>query len=321
MQDSYELFRALNFGKIGVVIFFFISGMIIPRSLLLNHSQTPVKSFIISRCFRLYPAYWTSAIIAASFASTLWTKQFLVNLTMLQQFVGVENLIGVYWTLQIELVFYVICAVLFHWGRLALASTATRMYLLAISAACIMAALRAVFHRSLPVAMPLGLAVMFLGTAFYWHSIQTKDMTTNKLKLLLVTFALLLIPICLLAYSNDTGFSERWYSYYCSYLTATTLFILLSTKFKISNKLLTYLGLISYSIYLLHPLCRIQFLTGNSNIAAATNMILSILNTICCASLSFYLIEKPWQMIGKKLRYLLIIRDTSEVREPLVVRT
>ena len=40
----------------------------------------------------------------------------LANLTMLQQFAGIENVIGLYWTLQIELIFYGLCVLLFCAG-------------------------------------------------------------------------------------------------------------------------------------------------------------------------------------------------------------
>ena len=40
------------------------------------------------------------------------------NVTMLQQFFGIENVLGIYWTLQIELIFYALCIGLFIIGLL-----------------------------------------------------------------------------------------------------------------------------------------------------------------------------------------------------------
>ena len=48
----------MNFGRFGVVLFFFVSGFVIPFSF--PNSATPVRDFAVSRFFRLYPAYWTS---------------------------------------------------------------------------------------------------------------------------------------------------------------------------------------------------------------------------------------------------------------------
>jgi len=33
LTPAYEVFRSINFGKIGVIVFFFISGFIIPQNL------------------------------------------------------------------------------------------------------------------------------------------------------------------------------------------------------------------------------------------------------------------------------------------------
>ena len=42
----------------------------------------------------------------------------VANVTMLQQFFGIENVLGIYWTLQIELIFYALCVGLFIIGLL-----------------------------------------------------------------------------------------------------------------------------------------------------------------------------------------------------------
>src|SRR3954451_17833952 len=51
----------MNFGRFGVVLFFFVSGFVIPFSF--PGTASPVRDFTISRFFRLYPAYWTSIAI------------------------------------------------------------------------------------------------------------------------------------------------------------------------------------------------------------------------------------------------------------------
>lgn len=306
LQPAYEIFRTINFGKMGVVIFFFISGYIIPRSLLLTKRQKPIKSFFIARFFRLYPAYWLSVLTVAVLTSQLWTKTFFINLTMIQQMLGSKNLIDVYWTLQIELIFYVICGFLFYKNLLNKASTASIMLMLSLAGALIAAAARAITHRSLPVAIPLSLAVMFLGTSYYWHTNNRLSMSTKKFTTLFAIFALMLLPICLLAYSRETGFSERWYGYYCSYMSAISLFLFSSTRLQLNNRVCVYLGTISYSIYLFHPLCWVHPFAGDLANGAA-----SLLTTICVASMSYYLIEKPAQKLGNYVRTKLEIKNKN----------
>jgi len=114
-------------GKLGVVAFFIVSGMVIPHSLT-REAANPIKRFAVRRFFRLYPAYWLSALLALlglylmdgkdwpgpfflwrGDGAPVWST-FLVNLAMLQRFLGVPDMIGLYWTLQVELIFYLLCA-------------------------------------------------------------------------------------------------------------------------------------------------------------------------------------------------------------------
>ena len=53
------LTRWIDLGKVAVVMFFAVSGFVVPYSLD-GRSPTPVRDFAISRFFRLYPVYWLS---------------------------------------------------------------------------------------------------------------------------------------------------------------------------------------------------------------------------------------------------------------------
>lgn len=100
-----------QYGYLGVNLFFMISGFVISLS---AESRT-ARQFVISRVVRLYPAFWAgvtlTAIMIYFFGGSLFQvnlSQYFVNLTMLAQFVGVEDIDGVYWTLYVELKFYAI---------------------------------------------------------------------------------------------------------------------------------------------------------------------------------------------------------------------
>lgn len=97
------------YGYLGVLLFFMISGFVI----LMTAEVSNIRSFIISRFVRLYPAFWSSCTItfiviiligAPHFHATI--SQFLVNMTMLGGFLNVAPIDGVYWTLFIEMRFY-----------------------------------------------------------------------------------------------------------------------------------------------------------------------------------------------------------------------
>ncbi|MBK9951140.1 MAG: acyltransferase [Candidatus Competibacteraceae bacterium] len=96
-----------KFGYLGVSLFFIISGYVIA----LSASDRSALEFAISRFARLYPAFWAGLFVTCSISSLFGSKhytinQILANLTLLNDYLGFENVDGVYWTLQVELKFY-----------------------------------------------------------------------------------------------------------------------------------------------------------------------------------------------------------------------
>jgi hypothetical protein len=123
---QYFLPHAVHFfvyGFLGVELFFLISGFVICMS---SWGRT-LGDFFTSRVSRLYPAYWVAVLISSAVAICWPVKgaalgdrpggvQILVNLTMLQQPLGVSGVDGVYWTLFTELRFYLLMALLLRKG-------------------------------------------------------------------------------------------------------------------------------------------------------------------------------------------------------------
>ncbi len=107
-----------TYGSLGVQLFFIISGFVICMS---SWGRT-VGDFFRSRVARLYPAYWVAIVVVTAAAlvlpvvvKPLRPDELLVNLTMLQQPMGVDRVLGVCWTLWVELRFYVLFAVFVVW--------------------------------------------------------------------------------------------------------------------------------------------------------------------------------------------------------------
>lgn len=110
------------FGNYGVHLFFLISGFVIFMTL---ERTRNTMDFVVSRLSRLFPAYWAAMAITASVVYTvglsgqrLHAHDLLLNFTMVQDFLGAEELDGSYWTLEVELFFYAQMLVWFILGLL-----------------------------------------------------------------------------------------------------------------------------------------------------------------------------------------------------------
>jgi len=108
-------------GSFAVLMFFLLSGYLTFKGL----PKYAPKSFVRNRFFRLYPTYWLCLIITGSlilaFMPSLAVsgKDFLLNFTMLQMYLGADFVDGAYWTLACEVLFYVLILVvcLFKGGK------------------------------------------------------------------------------------------------------------------------------------------------------------------------------------------------------------
>ncbi|GGX58169.1 acyltransferase family protein [Streptomyces minutiscleroticus] len=101
------------YGCLGVQVFFVISGFVICMS---GWGRT-LRSFFASRASRLLPSYWAAIVlVTAVFAlpavayEAVSPSDALVNLTMMQQPLGVDRVLGVCWTLWAEVRFYALFA-------------------------------------------------------------------------------------------------------------------------------------------------------------------------------------------------------------------
>ena len=123
-------------------------------------------------------------------------------------------------TLQIEITFYVLCILLFAL-RLGLGTARSVLSAGAIRFTLLLAAMRYKLQLKLPVALPLMLSVCFLGALWRASDNGRCPETGRYARIAVVAFYLFLLPICVLAYSRDTGFGETWYRYFISYSVAS----------------------------------------------------------------------------------------------------
>src|ERR1035437_1461429 len=102
------------FGLTGVELFFIISGFVIFLTLEKTKSW---NGFVINRLSRLYPTYW----FCVFFTFTLFfctgeqhsIARLIANLTMFQSYFNYKDLDGPYWTMIVEMNFYILMLVLY----------------------------------------------------------------------------------------------------------------------------------------------------------------------------------------------------------------
>ena len=299
-----------NMGTFGVVCFFIVSGFVIPYSLERGNS---VRKFWISRVFRLFPAYWASLALVVGLAlagqvglppgqKEQLPKFVLANMTMFQEAFKIPHAIAVYWTLSLEMAFYILITLIFlmklNKRTLGLAWAS----LIVVFVGCMAAYF--LLHRSLPAGRLGLLATCFVGTAFF--RVFRGDLKPQQLWWLLSGVAALLLPCMYIRFEllpkpptpgsqEDFSFLSVMLSWAAAYACFALFFALRGRAFP---QVLATLGAISYSLYLFHPIV-LELLPHS--LPGPIWFILAMIGSIGIAALSYRFIEKPAIEWGRRL--------------------
>jgi peptidoglycan/LPS O-acetylase OafA/YrhL len=250
----------VDFGRIGVCAFFAISGFVVPSSIR-GRRLPAVVDFAERRFWRLFPPYWFSIPIGILAVWVLWGRQptvtmVLANTTMLPSLWDQPYAMGHYWTLEVELVFYLACALLYLIGG--------RINLLA-SLTCLILSLLAKRFEWLAGTpghwpfLPSDLSVMFWGCCCrLLHDGKLPARLGRWLRptshALIALTALLVLwePLRWLqiGYGMDSPGHLRlgW-----GYALGILLFLAWVLLARVRSRPLEWIGKGTYSIYLLHP--------------------------------------------------------------------
>ncbi|MDQ6481563.1 acyltransferase [Dyadobacter sp. LHD-138] len=296
-----------QFGVFGVTLFFLCSGFIIPVSLEKNGS---LKKFWISRIFRLFPLYYASIISTLIFiyfgfmdASFPSIKTIFWNSTMLMRFVGQPSILGSYWTLSLEMLFYFLVSLLFLFKIL------NKTVVLSITALCL-CLIFGVFATTMFHLFTKGwgtmfyLATMFTGTVFYKN--HKSEVSNNTLRAVLLFAIFTLITN---TYSNLYGrpnIPELVGSLSFIPVTSALLagYVLFYLCFSIRNinyhPVFLKMGVISYSLYLVQGAIY-------TTVPAITNqpvlsLIMWLALIIAVSFITYNFIEKPFLNLGNSLK-------------------
>lgn len=304
-----HLMPEFNTSRYGIMVFFLVSGYIIPASL---ERRGSVRAFWVGRVFRIYPlwALVVTAILAATLLGGTRPRGFggqdtataaLAHVILFQEVLGTPNLLLVLWTLSYEMAFYLLVVALFTVGQhrrsagiaVALAvlaavgvlagATLPRSALsglvgtgpLIVLVAVVMVVALCCASATAPLPRVVGgvlgglvalalvlfngtipawegmviLAVMFLGTAVYRAE-------HGQISWRYAVCAAVVVVACAVAsaYRHGDGrlFTRR--GWILAFLLAVLTFgIGFAARHRRTPRWLVWLGTISYSVYLVHP--------------------------------------------------------------------
>lgn len=274
-----EASLGFNLGVTGVDLFFMISGFVIFLTL---EKVNTLNDFLVSRVSRLYPAYWVCVtitfclvIIASRFPGynpnleaivTPGPWEYLVNLTMFQYYLNVQNIDGPYWSLIIELLFYILMIFIFilkKLNRIELIGIGILIFITVYS--LVLENISPFIHKLFSLGIPLinYFPLFFSGIIIY--KIRFYKPSPTRYLLLAACF---LVQVSLF----DDGVRSHGYVSHMQYTMMLagyfSLFILYVNNWLgfIVNKVTLFLGKISYPLYLIH-----QFISVDIMIPLLTN--------------------------------------------------
>jgi peptidoglycan/LPS O-acetylase OafA/YrhL len=285
----------LQQGQFGVAIFFVVSGFVIAHSVFDRDVTWPFAGrFMLRRSIRLDPPYWLAVALAMVFSTmaahsiasddmpSYSAPQIAAHIFYLQDVLGYPVIGAVFWTLCLELQFYLVFAAILAATK---SSDTLRSWVFMIAFA--LSTLWPLGILSGPDASFLPLWHAFLlGAGTYWS-------WRGRFRLI---FFLFLGAVTLGSVFHANGFTI------VAVVTALTILVVAYAgrlETLLENKILQFAGAISYSLYLLHnPVSRAAFQIFNmsfeqSPISEASGLIFALLVCFMTAWLFRQAIEKP----------------------------
>jgi peptidoglycan/LPS O-acetylase OafA/YrhL len=316
---THYKFSYLPGGSVGVSIFFCLSGFLITRNLLEDHVSA--ADFWLRRIFRIYPTFVIACALNLSLLYLMDSSKFvhltrslpelLLFIKMPEPRINMEA--GVLWTLQIELLFYFFAPFLIK------KVDPTFRY-------CIVAFL-IIVSISIKVFTQLGyfhLPSYSIFQMLFWMdnllfgvcvalllnkiSLAYEDDLRPKRKIILCNYAALVTIFAIAYFIPSKDPIWPWQSTAVSLLTGIIIFTCL--KYQLLPripKLVSYISLFAYAIYLAHPFPRELHI--DTPIPLVTNVLI-LASVVALALALHYAVERPGIRLGKRVSAILSTTPT-----------
>jgi len=279
-RNSSWSFEFTKYGWSGVDIFFIISGYCIGMTIVKTQNFT---EFVVKRFARLYPAFFISGIITLIFyhffelpgREVSWHTGFM-NLIFANFIPGLnyQYIDGIYWALIVEIKFYLFFGLLFFINK----DLTKSIYLW--FAFCVIGNLILLFDKKTYIFF----TSIFPHANLFLFGLLIYNLNKISFKFFNVTLIYLIISLFI---------NERYENFEVYFIFVFTLvFLILKKKFFFNNKLLSYVGLISYTWYLTHNAIGIIIIREVNKLSFYNiSIFLAIILTFGLAILIYHFIE------------------------------
>lgn len=315
-----EIGGFFKYGYLGVHLFFIISGFVISLSI----KKRSLIVFWISRISRLYPIYWLAVLITfiviiffglPRYNTTF--KQFVFNLSMFQNYIGIKNIDGVYWTLFIEMKFYI-----FVISFYLLLNKLKEIKLDYLIYTWLLLSILHIYLNNIYIFRIANFFFILEWSSFFIAGIIFYQIYENKINLkysilLFLSFSISIYysisEIKELNLHFNTIFSPLVVS--CFVLLSYLLMLLVSCNKlnSINSSKLTKLGMLTYPLYLIHQ--NIGFIIFN-NLVNHINKYVLVISTIILMIFLSYILNSYYELkMSNYLKYKLKLLTTRALRQ------
>lgn len=278
---------ASSFGPGGVLLFFLLSGYLIFRNL--QRQTLPV--FVLRRFAKLFPAYWFNILVILFMGyyvadyPRFSTMAYVANFLMMPDIFHQALISGVFWTLIIEIKFYVLVALQYRFLR--------GRHVLVVPSTILLMNLAFWFAFERGSVLLTYLPVFYIGIEIYRAEAAAWAPAALR-RLAAVTLTIGASMLLFVQYSSvETAL----------YIPLQAAFFVWALKASWHRLWLSFIGRISYSLYLYHGVLGYEvlrhFAGGNAPmwLLVPAAFVVSFL----AAYLSFLWIEEPGVRFGKRI--------------------